>query len=561
MKHLTLLSIVKYSVLVCVSLAIVTSVVSYRFFNDIIVNIESYRNDSVKGELAIKTIDSHTNLISRSARQIMLGADYAKERKSIDDSFAVIQQSYKIIKETKAISLSNEVWQKIVQDSEYSTMSFITKSMEIIAPIKEMQDLVFRDEIYKKYSKEATPFAHDSRDKFKKLIEIKEKDSSLLEDSLNYTLEILKMSSYVLFVIFTLFVIPFLILFKRIRSVSVIQTGLSDFFAYLKKELSSPKPIVMETYDELGQMAQEINDNITIISKSIEQDNLFVKEVSLAVEKVTQGRLDVSIVSEPKTEQLIVLKQEFNSMLEALALNIKVALDVLRAYSQENFKERIDKGATGELKVLFDAINALGHEMSKMLESSLTKAKNVMMFSQELNNNMQRLGVSFEEQSTSLNTSSSTLEKITLSISHVNARAKEVMQQANDVKNIVSIIGEIADQTNLLALNAAIEAARAGDHGRGFAVVADEVRKLAERTQESLNEINTTISVVITSIAHVGDSIEKEAKGIEHVNASVHASSKITASTSEITHATKQIATHLQASSQETIHEIEKKQF
>ena len=88
--------------------------------------------------------------------------------------------------------MPEEQWQKIVKDSETSTMMFIEKSTEIVMPIQANKELSFRDETYKKYSKDATPLAHDSRDKFKKLIDIKEKDSHQLEESLNHTLNVLK---------------------------------------------------------------------------------------------------------------------------------------------------------------------------------------------------------------------------------------------------------------------------------------------------------------------------------------------------------------------------------
>ncbi len=94
-------------------------------------------------------------------------------------------------------------------------------------------------------------------------------------------------------------------------------------------------------------------------------------------------------------------------------------------------------------------------------------------------------------------------ESMRAEIASLNTRIGSLNESAQQIGQVIGVIGEISDQTNLLALNAAIEAARAGEAGRGFAVVADEVRKLAEKTMKSTSEIVDTVKGMRDSINEV----------------------------------------------------------
>lgn len=102
------------------------------------------------------------------------------------------------------------------------------------------------------------------------------------------------------------------------------------------------------------------------------------------------------------------------------------------------------------------------------------------------------------------------------SLSDDMQRAGEVIRDVNthsdSIGSVLDVIGGIAEQTNLLALNAAIEAARAGEQGRGFAVVAEEVRSLANRTQDSIGEIEQMIEKLQSGVREAVGVMERSSE-------------------------------------------------
>ena len=92
----------------------------------------------------------------------------------------------------------------------------------------------------------------------------------------------------------------------------------------------------------------------------------------------------------------------------------------------------------------------------------------------------------------------------------------ELALSAEQIGEVVGVIGNISAQIKLLALNATIEAARAGSAGRGFGVVAAEVTNMVDQTAKATAQIAEQITAIqkatnaaVSAIASIRSTIER----------------------------------------------------
>lgn len=269
-------------------------------------------------------------------------------------------------------------------------------------------------------------------------------------------------------------------------------------------------------------LVKNIGDNSELISKNSQNDALIALWVSLGL----------SILG------LVI------SILAFIFTTRKIIVPII------NIAEVMSQLSQGRVNADLSKLESQDYEVGQMIQAAKIFRENLLSLDQLLN-----------EQSSAVNQTSTTIERLDYSskksveqannanemaiamtklvkdgehtvitirdivadlknkITDISKQMEQLTAQSSKIGDISRLVSELAKQTNLLALNAAIEATRAGEHGIGFAVVAGEVRNLADESKKSADKIriivddikrSTHSGAIITSksVEAAGDAFE-----------------------------------------------------
>ncbi|WP_246846768.1 methyl-accepting chemotaxis protein, partial [Leptospira barantonii] len=228
-----------------------------------------------------------------------------------------------------------------------------------------------------------------------------------------------------------------------------------------------------------------------------------LEESKNVLEAMAEGDLSkgLKVLSMDEIGEMAISINSFNKKVKTILGKIVNASTNLASSSEEmsgalNF---ISDNAQNQA-ASSEEISASIEEISAGMDGVETQTKEQVSLLNKLASDMNQFSASIHETSSNLENTMSDVERITLdakkggtSLELTNLSITKISRSSEDIVGVIEIINTISEQIHLLALNAAIEAARAGTAGRGFAVVADEISKLADKTTNSIKDIEQII--------------------------------------------------------------------
>lgn len=233
------------------------------------------------------------------------------------------------------------------------------------------------------------------------------------------------------------------------------------------------KRVNVKSSDEIGQLAQGINQFLDILQNTIG--------------KIVEG------------------SKNLDNMINSVGENVTVSND--NAQDVSSAMEELS-ATMQEIAATIQTVNDNTESVGKNVVDIADKTEQINNYSQDMRERADSLAKSADENKR-------TTDEM---VGNIVGTLKKAIEDSKSVERVNELTGEIlniSSQTNLLALNASIEAARAGEAGKGFAVVADEIRQLADSSRDTANNIQAINEHVTSAVYQLIDNSNKIIKYIE----------------------------------------------
>ncbi|MGL4345864.1 MAG: methyl-accepting chemotaxis protein, partial [Cellulosilyticaceae bacterium] len=227
--------------------------------------------------------------------------------------------------------------------------------------------------------------------------------------------------------------------------------------------------------DEIAKLANSMRNTVHTL-------NLYIGDITAYLESMADGDMTKHIEIEyigdfaPIKKALSDISSQLNSTLK----NITQSAEEVSNGAEDIAKgaTELAKGATEQASIV-EEFMASTEEIAQNITETATKVNHTSQISQKARQKASEGATVMGNMLTSMN---------------------DINQSSREIAEVLRTIDDIASQTNLLALNAAIESARAGEAGRGFAVVASEIRDLANRSSDTVKEIEKMIQISLVNV-------------------------------------------------------------
>jgi len=331
----------------------------------------------------ISSIDKHSKAVAYGANNIL-----KEYHEKITDAKSISNKEYiKMLKELSQLAKETEVRYiysfiqnkngKVVYsstsatDEEFKQKDYDTFYAEYKDASQKLKNMLKSDSMKVEFEEAGDEYGY-----FRSIfVPFKTKDGKKyiigVDVEISYIQEVLKQVLFeVLSVGFALFLLSIfvfsIVLHLFLRQIPTIKNGLEEFFKYLNKQRDEIEFIPVDSNDELGDMAQVINKNISITQENIVKDNLLIEDIQRVSKLIANGSFQYRVEAKAHSPALNEVRDVINLMLDNIQEVMGQVVTIIGEYSRNNYEVVVDKKEyADDFLELVESVNTLGGNISQ----------------------------------------------------------------------------------------------------------------------------------------------------------------------------------------------------